>query len=98
MQMMVYFKLVRRHPVPTAEHQIWFFCVARGAVAPLGANVKAVILPDRILEALSWLEPCCLGGPDLDLFTRLGVSASPGLALSHREGAKTCKSYPPPPF
>ena len=56
------------------------------------------MLPDRLPQSLSGFEPGGLGGPDLDLFASPGVSAGPGLALSHRESAETWKSYSPSSF
>ena len=62
--------------------------MARGEVAPLKANVKVVILPDRLFQSFSWPELCGLSGRDPYLLARAGVSARSGLPFGHRESTK----------
>jgi len=54
------------------------------------------MLPDRLLQRLSWSELCRLYGRDPDLLTSLGVPAGPSLAVCQGKGTKARVGDPTP--
>ncbi len=56
------------------------------------------ILTEAIVQSFFWFRLGCLGGRDLDLLARPGISAGSGFADFHREHAKPLESHPAPLF